>query len=230
MKRCSSLTRWTLVGLALGRGGWCGRRDVGDRRRAGRRGRRSDHDDRGRDRRRRQRGPPRCNAPDSATPSSPAPASERDERDGQRPALALGDREGRLVRHRGAFEDRHTRSRRAPPGVRRRLRLLAGHRQQRALVLEQAALAVQAAGVAGQRAARADDAMAGDDQRQRVAAVGGADRAGGAGRVRAPPRSRRRSWSCRRGSRRRGPTRGARRRRRSAGAAAGRTPSRTPSA
>src|SRR6478735_1630664 len=48
------------------------------------------------------------------------------------------------------------------------------------LVLEQRALGVKAAGVARQRAVGADHAVAGDDDRDLVAAVGAADRAGDA--------------------------------------------------
>lgn len=44
-----------------------------------------------------------------------------------------------------------------------------------ALVGEQIALGLDAAGKAGERAARADHAVAGGDDRDRVAAVGGAD-------------------------------------------------------
>jgi hypothetical protein len=47
-------------------------------------------------------------------------------------------------------------------------------------VLEQPAFALQAAGVAGEGAALADHAVAGDDDRDRVAAVGEADGAAGA--------------------------------------------------
>src|SRR5918998_6712654 len=46
------------------------------------------------------------------------------------------------------------------------------------LVLEQGALGVQAAGVAGERPVGADHAVAGDDDRDLVAAVGPPDRAG----------------------------------------------------
>src|SRR3954470_12676016 len=50
-----------------------------------------------------------------------------------------------------------------------------------AFVVEQPALHIQAAGVAGELAGRADDAVAGDDDADRVQDVGAADRAGEAG-------------------------------------------------
>src|SRR4051794_11674503 len=49
------------------------------------------------------------------------------------------------------------------------------------LEIEQGALAFQAASVAGERPVGADDAVAGDDDGDRVAAIGGADRARGPG-------------------------------------------------
>src|SRR2546427_4968629 len=59
-------------------------------------------------------------------------------------------------------------------------RLLASEHHDRPLVLEQPALAVQAAAEARQLAARAHDAVAGDDDRDGVLAVGRTDRARGA--------------------------------------------------
>src|SRR2546426_10442660 len=59
-------------------------------------------------------------------------------------------------------------------------RILASEHHDRPLVLEQPALAVQAAAEAGQLAARADHAVAGDDDRDGVLAVGRTDRARGA--------------------------------------------------
>src|SRR2546430_835013 len=53
-------------------------------------------------------------------------------------------------------------------------------RQRDPFVLEQPALAVQATAEAGQLAARPDHTVAGDDDGDRVLAVGGADGAGGA--------------------------------------------------
>ena len=63
------------------------------------------------------------------------------------------------------------------------------------LETEQRGLAVEAAGVAGQGAVAADDAVAGHDDRDRVAADGGADRAP-RGRRAEPPRRCRRSCRC----------------------------------
>src|SRR4051794_443754 len=50
-----------------------------------------------------------------------------------------------------------------------------------ALVVEEPLFVRQAAGVAGQGAVAADDAVAGDDDGDRVGSVGGADRATGGG-------------------------------------------------
>src|SRR4051794_38301764 len=58
-----------------------------------------------------------------------------------------------------------------------RLRYSMVQRRNPSLVVQQRALGVQAAGVAGERAVRADHAVAGVDDRDRVAAVGAADRA-----------------------------------------------------
>src|SRR5438128_3691904 len=55
-----------------------------------------------------------------------------------------------------------------------------GERQQGSLVLEEPALAIQAAAETRELAARADHAVAGDDDGDRVPAVGRADCAGGA--------------------------------------------------
>ena len=52
-----------------------------------------------------------------------------------------------------------------------------------AFVVDQPRLAVEAAAVAGQRSGRSDHAVAGDDDRDRIGAVGGADGARGAGRA-----------------------------------------------
>src|SRR4051812_23008664 len=56
-----------------------------------------------------------------------------------------------------------------------RLRYSMVQRRYPSLVVEQRPLGVQAAGVAGERAVGADDAMARDDDRDPVAAVGAAD-------------------------------------------------------
>src|SRR3954447_17477749 len=61
-----------------------------------------------------------------------------------------------------------------------RLRYSMAQRRYPLLVIEQGALGVQAAGIAGQGAVRADHAVTWGDDRDRVAAVGAADRAGNA--------------------------------------------------
>src|SRR5262249_32620354 len=60
---------------------------------------------------------------------------------------------------------------------RHQCRAACGSDEQRALVLQQPALAVEAAAIAGERAVLADHAVAGHDDRDRIAAVDHADRA-----------------------------------------------------
>ena len=94
----------------------------------------------------------------------------------------------------------------------------------RGLVVEQRALDVEAAAEAGERAVRADEAVAGEDDRQRVAAVRRADRARGPRRAEPVAPARRSCASSRRGPRPARATRAAGTRSRRRGRGGGRTP------